>query len=78
MTVKRNFFIIVIAMHVVIGLKICTSFSTNEKQNQTQSHLVCMIFLALWVTVLQIILTSFHFSLLYIFLHVSFHHDNLL
>ena len=27
---------------------------------------------------LQIILTSFHVSLLYIFPHVSFHHDNLL
>ena len=28
--------------------------------------------------VLQVILTSFHFSLLYVFLHVSFHYDNLL
>ena len=46
MTVESNY-VIVIAKVTDWLLKISASFSTNDKQNQSQSHLVRVIFPAL-------------------------------
>ena len=46
MTVESNY-VIAIAMHSDWLKKTRASFSTNEKQNQNQSHLVRVIFPAL-------------------------------
>ena len=37
-------------LRLVIGLKDSRQFSTNEKQNQNQSHYVRVIFPALWAS----------------------------